>query len=363
MPLHDMCHLVGLLEQTVADPFGPEAAELLTILRATGLKAQRGAIRGHAQRLLRAAQIGGATPSPGVVHLLTRLSSAGLSPSYDIYMAVKILTDHLKLEDATEIRRTVARTIDEIVTDMLGWPELAALPNPELIKQRLGIILETCDRLHHGSHPVVGAPTDVLEYSSLPESPVHTERFFQRTTQAQELIFAACALLTERAGHAIAYGDVGQAGHELRAAAYLLDVLLQTTFRMLQPLTLEAWLQIRPDIEKPSAIQSRNYRTLASNIETLHVNLASHRLEYGAEDWEKGDAERFRELIGVVCAAHEAWHRTHLGMVRKYTPPGDSDGLIWLKARLAALRVRSRCEIHPRRERASRDSEGIRHLG
>jgi tryptophan 2,3-dioxygenase len=147
-------------------------------------------------------------------------------------------------------------------------------------------------------------------------------------------------MLLTHAADDIAYGAVFSATHRLHATAVLMDRLLPKTFRILEPLTLDDWLRFRPLIEKPSAIQAVNYRTVAAKLQRVHVNFAPHRFR----PWELELAETYQRILAVVCRAHVRWQAQHIAIVAKYTPEASSNGLDWLRTRVETLR--HQCKPH-----------------
>ena len=330
---------VPSLDRALVDLSGPDARQLRRILGGGLAAMTQHPLRARAAELLVAPRAAEAL-SPGGLHLLSRLSTAGIMPTYDEYIAVAPLAAHLTTSDPDLLCRSAARTVAEIVIDLLSCPQLESLPNRERWTRNLQQVLDTCNDLHHGPRPPLGPPPDVVAYTSLPQSDVITERVFQRTTQCQEVIFAASAALLTSAADDIAYGAVFSATHRLHAVAVLMDRLLPKTFRILEPLTLQDWLRFRPLIEKPSAIQAVNYRTVAAKLQSVHVNFAPHRFQ----PWERELGETYQRLLAVVCRAHVRWQAQHIAIVAKYTPEATSNGLSWLHERVETLR--RQCKPH-----------------
>jgi hypothetical protein len=338
-PIRQSVPAIPDLERAIADLKGPDARQLRRLL-GDGLAAMtQHPLRSYAAELLAAART--AEPmSPGIAHLLSRLSTAGIMPTYDEYIAVAPLAAHLTTSDPDVLLRSACRTVAELVIDLMSCPQLESLPTRPKWIRSLHQVLDVCNDIHHGPNPPIGPSPDVVAYTSLTQSNVLTERVFQRTTQCQEVIFAACANLLTTAADDIAYGAVTSATHRLHNAAVLMDKLLPKTFRILEPLTLQDWLRFRPLIEKPSAIQAVNYRTLAAKLQSLHVNFAPHRFR----PWELELAQMYQKMLAVVCKAHVRWQAQHIAIVAKYTPETRSQGLNWLLHRVEALR--RECKPH-----------------
>ncbi len=329
-----------LLEPTVLDMSGPEAELLLESLTAGIASIARGPLPREARRLLEKYREG-ALPLVAT-YLLERVALGEVSPTYDQYIAVKPLTAPLERDDASLVGRTAAATVLALVRCLLSSPAMESIPDRLRIEQIIKSILDDCDALQFGPGSVFLPPVDLLRFVSVPQSPFPVERFFLAATQTEEVLFAAASLLFQRAADAVAHGRVSLATYCLHEATALVDVLLPKLFRLLLPLEPEEWARdggIRTYIERPSAIQSRHFRSYTAALGTLHVNLTAHR----PPKWEFAQVPAYRSAVTAVCEAHRRWYAQHLAVVRKYTP-GGSEAYAWLTRRMTEIRRCPHCD-------------------
>ena len=182
----------------------------------------------------------------------------------------------------------------------------------------------------------------------------HNGRSFRRGTQSSSLVcprppgfwvsassadhanagMSACrrgAHLTARAAHLTAYGHAARAAlrvHRIRARCCACCCQRRSACRSAAKLD---WMAIRPWIAKPSAIQAGHYRELVGNLETLHGNIAPHRLRRvggrsTSPHCELRSVGHMPRPRTVVCPAFRDCSSSA-------PPESGSDGLSWLERR------------------------------
>jgi len=95
------------LDRALSDLSSPDARQLRRILGGGLAAMTQHPLRARAAELL-ASPHGTESLAPGSLHLLTRLSTAGLMPTYDEYIAVTPLAAHLTTEDPDLLLRGAA---------------------------------------------------------------------------------------------------------------------------------------------------------------------------------------------------------------------------------------------------------------
>jgi tryptophan 2,3-dioxygenase len=136
---------------------------------------------------------------------------------------------------------------------------------------------------------------------------------FMAVTQSCETLFDGAAELRQRAAEAVDYADAAHAEFNLHMAARIL-ASLQSAGRPLSAMTVTAWLDIRPAIVDPSAIQSHNFQTIRTLLRGLPRRMAHDR--YRATERQRLPAV-FDALENVVEAVRR-WSDQHFGFAHRY---------------------------------------------
>lgn len=128
------------------------------------------------------------------------------------------------------------------------------LPAPEIASPRT---YRTLEGYCQEAHPL----SAVVQFTCLPSSRSHDEVLFLRTIAEDELCFKAMYLAVRQAGEAIERGLLGAAAFFIDQATAFAS-LLHESFRVLQSMPPEHFIDFREVTGQASAVQSFNYQRL-----------------------------------------------------------------------------------------------------
>ena len=262
--------------------------------------------------------------------LFKRLQDAGLPPSYPRYIGTEVLNAWgTEAIGSGQVVKNTVRLIYELLAYLLEVPELQDHPRRVLLKQRVQEIMEKCREYSFSNVPSATPPADVAKVSLLPESPVSDELIFLRVVQSTELVFNAAAKLTAMALESIAYSDAAEAMVALQWVICL-ESLLLLLLRLLAPMSVEHWLEFRPLIVKPSAIQSMSFHSLSTHLNELHRILNHPRYA----ERQQAYLPRCQDLLNQASKALSTWYKAHTRIAAKYGQAMHEykpEGVRWLE--------------------------------
>ena len=252
--------------------------------------------------------------SNAVRWLFKRLQDAGLPPSYPRYVGTEVLNAWgTEAVGNGQVAKNTIRLIYELLAYLLEVPELQDHPRRVLLEQRVQKIMEKCREHSFSSIPPDTFPADVAKVTLLPESPVSDELIFLRVVQSTELVFNAAAKLTARTLESIAYSDAVDAMVALHWTICL-ESLLLPLLRLLAPMSVEHWLEFRPLIVRPSAIQSINFHSLCTQLNELNRILNHPRYAEGQHVYLSG----CQDLLKQASKTLSTWYKAHTRIAAKY---------------------------------------------
>src|SRR6266496_336005 len=253
--------------------------------------------------------------SHAVRWLFKRLQHAGLPPSYPCYVGTEVLNASWTeaAVGSGQVAKHTVRLIYELLAYLLEVPELQDHPRRVLLQQRVEELMEKCREHSFSSVPPDTPSADVVKVSLLPESSVSDELIFLRVVQSTELVFHAAARLTARTLEAIAYSDAVEAMGTLHWVVCLESFLLPL-LRLLAPMSVEHWLELRPLIVRPSAIQSISFHHLSTQLNELHRILNHPRYASCQHAYLPG----CQDLLNRASKAMSTWYKAHTRIATKY---------------------------------------------
>jgi tryptophan 2,3-dioxygenase len=181
----------------------------------------------------------------------------------------------------------------------------------------------------------------VVQFTCIPSSCSHDEVLFLRTIAEDELCFKAIYLAVRQAGEAIERELLEAATWFLNQATAFAS-MLHESFRVLQSMPPEHFLDFREVTGQASAVQSFNYQRLdialfGLNSEKVSVfqrvphlrsllqyssrEFASLRLLLNSLPQQSGLAERVMELARLLDRHLLSWRGLHLSFALRYLPP------------------------------------------
>ncbi len=266
---------------------------------------------------------------PSVQWLLRRLQGAGFFPSYTNYIGLNIFNfaDDTQLS-SPQIGKNTYRLIYDFLLYLLEIPQIQQHEHFEVLKKQVERIAEVCQEYVFPSETVGVYPGHIIKMTLLPESHVPEELVFMRVLQCTDLVFGTVTLLTNRAIEFITYGNALEAMQALHWATCL-EKLLTPLLRPLLFMTIDSWVEIRPFIDRPSAIQSQHFHNLCarfSEIERIfnHPRVPESQNRYIA---------LCQELATEANTLLQRWYKAHFRIADKYGSfaKPKSKGVQWLE--------------------------------
>ena len=319
------------LRQAIADQ--GELEHLLAIARKKGVF-QLGCtgLREAATLLLQE----GRADSHAVGFLLVRLEQAGLPPAYPRYIGVDLLTGAPSARVSSgQVARNAVRLLYDLAASLLEVPELADHPRREVLERCVETIMETCREYTFSRIPPDSPHENVVSISLLPESAVADELIFLRVVQCTELCFFTASQLAARALEAIAYSDALEVESALHWIICLVGFLLPL-LKLLAPMSVENWLEFRPLIVRPSAIQSISFHNLSTHLGEIQRVLQHPR--YAA--MQQAYLPCCHCLLSQATKHLQTWYKAHLKIAAKYgraSKDNMPDGVRWLETQQPRL--------------------------
>jgi hypothetical protein len=262
--------------------------------------------------------------------LINRLAQAGLPPSYPSYIGTEVLTATWPEATASgQAARNAVRLLYDLIASLLEVPELYDHPQRVVLQSCTGKIMEKCREYTFSRIPSANAPENVVRVSLLPESAVTDELIFMRVVQGSELCFYTASQLAARALEAIAYSDALEVQCALHWVVCLENFLLPL-LRLLSPMSVENWLEFRPLIVRPSAIQSQSFHNLSTYLNEIQRVLQHPR--YGV--MQQVYLPCCQGLLSQATKHLQTWYKAHLKIAAKYSRASkDSmpEGVRWLE--------------------------------
>lgn len=318
------------LKLAIQSPDSQEMDEIVSIIRNTGVYELRSTeLRQACTSLLKETSEQLSKPSRW---LLERLQNAGHQPPYPQYVGVELLAvwDNPSVL-SSQMAKDAFRLIYELISHLLELPQLRDHPRRKALEKSGSTILEKCREVVFARDPTCSPPAEIIQFSLLPESGIEDELIFLRVVQGSELVFGTAKSLVARAIESTAYGDALQTLVNLHWAIHLMDLLLPL-FRLLAPMPVEHWLQIRPLIVDPSAIQSMNFHSLSAQLGELERILKHPRYQ----DSQRCYLPLCQDLLRQAISMYQTWDKAHHAIAAKYgqaTLHSKPEGVQWLEDR------------------------------
>ena len=270
------------------------------------------------------------THSHAVRCLLLRLEQAGLPPAYPRYIGVDLLTGAPSVEASSGlVARMALRLLYELLASLLEVPDLRDHPCREVLEQRVQALMEHCREHIFSCHCPDSPPENVVSISLLPESQVTDELIFLRVVQCSELCFYTASQLAARALEGIAYSDA----LEIQCALHwivCLEGFLLPLLKLLAPISVSNWLEFRPLIARPSAMQSQSFHHLSTHLGEIQRILIHPRYTAIQQVY----LPCCQGLLSQATKHFQTWYKAHLKIAAKYGRASKDDtpeGVRWLE--------------------------------
>lgn len=180
----------------------------------------------------------------------------------------------------------------------------------------------------------------MAHFTCIPSSPSHDEVLFLRTIAEDELCFKAIYLSVRQAGEAIERGLMEAAELLLRQST-LFAAMLHESFRVLQSMPPEHFLDFREVTGQASAVQSYNYQRLDIALFGIspekikifqRVPHLKSLLQYSSREFaslrsllhslpQRNGQERVMEHARLLDKHLLSWRGLHLSFALRYLPP------------------------------------------
>lgn len=259
--------------------------------------------------------------------VLGRLRDAGVRlPTYADYAASDLLTSDIGSGTPRDVTARTAQIVTNVLAVVRGMPALADHPNRAQVDGQADSLSDLCLNLSfsHRAETVVDAAT--VRAAILPESDIPDEILFQAVVQISEVCFASCLALVAKAVEAVVHDEAAEAALAVHHANNVLSILNPALRLITLTMSVNTWLEFRPLIVRPSAIQSARFQSLLAASGSLR-RVSTHRRfpRYEAE-WIPRLAAEHDEMDRKL----QGWRAAHLGVARLFTP-GGGDGISWLE--------------------------------
>ncbi|MCI0561688.1 MAG: hypothetical protein MN733_24630 [Nitrososphaera sp.] len=309
---------------------GDEMKELLVLVRKMGVyKLQSVGLRQASTAVLQENDRRLEKPAR---YFLERLQISGHQPPYPQYTALELLSLwENPSQETPQMAKDIFRLISELISHLLEMQELLDHPHRNLLEKRGTAIVEKCRESIFSFAPSSSPSRMMIELSLIPESDKRDELIFLRVVQGSEIIFGAAKVLTARAIESVAYSDALQTAVNLHWVARLLDLLLPLV-RLMAPMSVEQWLQFRPLIVEPSAIQSINFHDLSAKLGELKRIINHPRYL----EQQQVYLPVCQELLNQAIRTYRTWDKAHRAIASKYgqaTSAYKPEGVQWLEER------------------------------
>ncbi len=195
----------------------------------------------------------------------------------------------------------------------------------------------TLEQYCQEEHPL----SALVQFTSIPSSRSHDEVLFLRTIAEDELCFKAIYLTVRQAGEAVER-ELFEAAVLFLDQAVAFSAMLHESFRVLQSMPPEHFIDFREVTGQASAVQSFNYQRLDIALFGLspdkiavfrHVPHLKSLLQFGSREFaslrsllaslQQSDGVQ-RELIEVARVLDRhllSWRGLHLSFALRYLPP------------------------------------------
>jgi len=265
--------------------------------------------------------------------LLKRIRDAGFPPAYPNYLAMDALgvCDPARMS-SPQLAKATFHLLYDLLLQLLEVPQLANHPQRARLEKPVHRILEKCREYAFSKTPVAALPRYAIEISLSPESNVLDELIFLRVLQCTDSVFFTTSALADTANEMIEYDNLVEAIVALHWLACLSSMLLPL-LRPLVSMSIDNWWQIRPRIEKPSAIQSTYFHKLCGQLNQIrrildHTHTSEEQQRY---------IPMCSELMDLAYASIQSWYNAHTRIAAKYgraTAVYKPKGVAWLEKQI-----------------------------